>query len=278
MNMRAMVLFAVLVGVIVIMFVGCSEQKSILIDCAKHLPRSTTAMIGRTEYGNFYKLGTVAVRYEREIQNQKNDVLTAPVKEFFTKRGYAPEALGMLFSDYQVIYIGEDIDIAPMLKDLNHVKGVENASLYFLFRVSDLVLSRLYFEAESEDGVEETMPKALIEVGKTSDSSLYELGSVLVQYHKSIIPLSDISIPFDTSSPRAVHDFFVSKGYEPKSENLHVRLEIVRVGECVDTALMLEELRALPGVTNVHLNIFSLFATPVVEMLLASSDVSEVIE
>ena len=251
--------------------VGCGEQEPILIDCQGHPVESATAMIGRTEYGNFYRLGTVLINYEEGVVNQPDwGVLTAPVKRFFIQRGYKPEVRGILF-DKHVIYIGEDIDTTPMLKDLKRVKGVEKADIFMVFTLSHLVLSHLYFGAEVDDTEPETMPRALVEVGKTGDGSLYELGSVLVAYQNSIFDLPDPSIPFDTVSPSLVRYFFLSKGYEPQVKVLHVRLQIVRLDECVDTAPMLEELRALPGVADVHLNTFHLIPTSLILGLVDSS-------
>ena len=251
--------------------VGCGEQEPILIDCQGHPVESATAMIGRTEYGNFYRLGTVVIDYEEGVVNQTDWVLTAPVKRFFIQRGYKPEVRGILF-DKHLIYIGEDIDTTPMLKDLNRVKGVEKADIVIVFTLSHLVLSRLYLaEPEVDDTEPETMPRALVEVGKTSDGSLYELGSVLVAYQNSIFDLPDPSIPFDTVSPSLVRYFFLSKGYEPQVEVLHVRLQIVRLDECVDTAPMLEELRALPGVADVHLNMIGILPTSLIQELAKSS-------
>ena len=273
--MRLQVIIApiAMLGVFTILMIGCNNTPE-LITCPGNSEDLVVTRVGRTEYGSFYKLGTVLIRYEN--RSDANNALTDPVNNFFVKQGYTPKVSGVLFSDWQVVYLDENTDTTPMLKGLNRVVGVEDAELYLVFRASDLILSRLYLEAEIEDDKGETVPKALIEVGKTSDGSLYELGSVLVQYHKDIVPLSDPSMPSGTSSPKKdVHDFFVSKGYKPENKFLHTKLEVVYVGECVDTALMLEDLRSLPTVADAQLNTFSLFITPAAESLLTSSDVSE---
>ena len=271
------ILFVALFGGVA--YVGCGEQEPILIDCQGQPVESTTAMIGRTEYGLFYRLGTVVINYEEGVVDQLGWVLTDPVKRFFIQRGYKPEVRGILF-DKHLIYIGDDIDTTPMLKDLNRVKGVEKADIVIVFTLSDLVLSRLYHALEVDDTEPETMPRALVKVGKTSDGSLYELGSVLVAYQNSIFDLPDPSTPFDTVSPSLVRDFFLSKGYEPQVESLHVRLQIVRLDECVDTAPMLEALRALPGVADVHLNMIGILPTSLIQELAERSRLpkSQIIE
>lgn len=272
-----MIVVSLAVFSVLIVVIGCDNSPE-LITCSDDLKGLVTARVGRTEYGSFYKLGTVAVRYEKD-KSHTNSVLSVPVNNFFTKRGYAPKVLDVLFSDYQVIHFGEDVDTAPMLRDLNRVAGVKDADLYPLFRMSDLILFRLYTGVEIEDGEEDIMPKALIEVGKADDGSLYELGSVLIQYHNSIIPPFDPSVSPNFSSPKEdVHDFLIDKGYESKGDILHVRLEIIYIGECVDAMPILEDLRSLSVVADAHLNTFSLFATPVTEMLLVNLDISEAIE
>ena len=81
--MQFQIVFSVLFLLCGLIFLGCGEPEPIVIGCEGHPVGLTTTMIGRTEYGSLYRLGTVLVSYEEGIQTQTNAGLTAPVKDFY---------------------------------------------------------------------------------------------------------------------------------------------------------------------------------------------------
>lgn len=310
-KLKTVILFVVSFWVI-FTFSGCGEPELTLIDCPEHPAGPTTAMIGTVMIGktervaHYYKLGTVVVHYKHGVfeEGKADGVIMGPLKDFFIRRGYTPKVMDVWPPVY-FIDIGEGVDPGPMLKDLKRVEGVETVYLYSLSTTYDHIRSGLYVdEARGETGGtiatpmievsefivlkvvksirqsfgdigdgDETLRTTQTEVGKTSDGILYEFGSVLVLYHRLIFLRSDPNLR--STAPKTVYDFLVSKGYEPKIEYMHARLEILRVGECVDTAPMLEALKALPGVAEVHLNIFSRSGIDVAARLLTEQETSE---
>lgn len=136
--------FAAWVGIAMSLFAGCDKQELILADCDMYPPGVTTTLIGRTKLDQFYELGKVLVRYEDHIREARifsaseNVVPIPSVNDFFVKKGYAPKVLWYTpdVSD-EIIYVGEGVDVLPMLKDLHRVSGVKGATALSIYRVSD---------------------------------------------------------------------------------------------------------------------------------------------
>ena len=84
---------------------------------------------------------------------------------------------------------------------------------------------------------------------------------VLIQYDKTNSTGS--------ASLKAVHNFFTHKGYTPKIIDSFSDFVVIDVGECVDTAPMLEDIEAIPGVISARLN--QLYLT--LEVLRGGSDI-----
>jgi hypothetical protein len=79
------------------------------------------------------------------------------------------------------------------------------------------------------------------------DGSLYEFGVVLIQYDKM-----STTVP---TPVKAVNNFFVRKGYTPKIIDSFSDFVVIDVGHCVDTAPMLGDIMAIPGVVSARLNL-----------------------
>ena len=106
-----------------------------------------------------------------------------------------------------------------------------------------------------------SVDRAIVEVGRREDGALYEFGVVLIQYDKTITT--------DPTPVTAVNNFFLRKGYTPKTIDSFSDFVVIDVGDCVDTAPMLGDIEAIPGVISAQLN--RLYST--LEVLQGGSDI-----
>ena len=231
---REHLLFPVLVGIAISVFTGCDKRESILADCEEYPAGVTTTLIGRTKRDVLYEIGSVLVFYEghiRESRTSSENVVPIPsVNDFFIKRGYTPKVLGMLENN-EYIYVGEGVDVVPMLEDLSRVSGVIAGDVLGLFKVSDLIYdSQIVDSVDPEDGHNRvtSVPPALIEVGKTSDGLLYDLGSIVVRYHSRIAVAPGSAVSADRASSEAVSNFFLDRGYGRKKDWSMYTLKLYR--------------------------------------------------
>lgn len=257
MKIRIVVLFAMVFGMVIV-FIGCDDPPAELITCPKGPNGPVTAKVGRTEYGALYELGTVVLEYSEATKKRTNltdDVPLAAVNDFLIDKEYTPEVIGSYFGA-EVIYIGDNVDPYPMLKKLERISGVRKAHPNMF--ISTSVLFDISIFEEVTDGPSEkpkpTTTRAIVEVGKLEDGSLYELGVVLVQYDETPFNGIDRERKYAALWER-MNDFFVNKGYTPKDMGPIYGVAVIHVGECVDTAHMLEELKTIPGVIDARLEI-----------------------
>lgn len=254
-------LFAILVGVAMSLFAGCDKQESILADCETYPPGVTTTLIGRTKRGRFYELGKVLVRYEDHIREARissaseNVVPIPSVNNFFIKKGYTPKVLGYNPNVNEVIYVGDGVDVVPMLEDLERVSGVMGADVLLLYRVSDEIYESQTVDDPWDGGIP-SVPRALIEVGKTSDGLLYYLGSIVVRYGNGAVTLHGNA---DSASSKAVRNFFLDRGYSPEKRLVHVDVEVIQIDPCADIMTLLEDLKTIPGVADAQLDVLHTF-------------------
>lgn len=249
MKIKIIVLFALIFGIIIVL-IGCGPE---LIDCPDNPDGAVTAKIGRTENGSLYEFGAVLVYYDQAIKQQMDmtdDIPFSLVKDFLVKEGYTPRVKGFIL-DAEFISLGSDVDPYPMLKDLENIPGVAEAYPHVFYKTSLLLyISALDFEPlpEASDEDSPSVSRAIIEVGRLKDGSLYELGVVLVQY--------DEMHTANTNPAEAVNTFFHKKGYTLKTMDSvsGYGYKVMHVGDCVDTAPMLEELKAISGVADARLN------------------------
>ena len=260
MKIRIIVLFAIILGTLNVL-VGCGPE---LIDCPDNPDGAATAQIGREEDGTLYAFGWVLVYYDETPKQQVDRPPFSAVNDFLVKKGYTPSVKGFIFNA-EVIALGSDVDPYPMLKDLNNLPGVSEVYPLVLFKTSTL-LHRSTLEGISlqsdEDRDSPSVGRAIIEVGRLEDGSLYEFGVVLVKYEE--YDVMTMSLP-NIYPWEAVKTFFRKKGYAPKVIDTiggtyydplrpSFGYKVLHVGDCVDTALMLEELKAIPGVVDARLN------------------------
>lgn len=262
-------LFAALVGIAISMFTGCDKQESILADCEEYPAGVTTTLIGRTKRGNLYELGSVVVLYEdhiRESRTSSESTIPIPsVNNFFIKKGYTPKVLGMLYLN-ELIYVGEGVDVVPMLEDLSRVSGVFAADVHHLSKVSDIIYSSQLVDSEGGvGGRAKPVPPALIEVGKTSDGLLYDLGSIVVYYHNRLTVAPGGAVFADRASSEAVTNFFLDRGYSPEKRLVHVYVEVIQIDACADIMSLLEDLKTIPGVADAQLDVIHTYEDILVE-------------
>ena len=242
----------------VIVLIGCDTyEPPELIICSKGPAGPVTAKVGRTEYGSLYELGSVVIEYSEATQQRTNLTDTVPsaaVNDFFLDRGYTPRVMGSYLSA-EVIYIGEDVNTEPMLKKLERNSSVKAAYLHYLVRAY-VLLETNFLSMDWNRRPVEKATRAIIEVGKLEDGSLYELGVVLVLYDATDVVWKD-GVKAYIAPVERVNDFFLSKGYMPKDRSLSLSsgIAVIHIGECVDPAPMLKELKTIPGVINARLNI-----------------------
>lgn len=195
------------------------------------------------------------IRERRASSESENTTPEPSVHNFLVKKGYMPRVLGVL-PFHEIIYIGEDIDTAPMLADLRRVSGVIDAGLLPLYKVSNMILSS---GPDPEGGVKvngnRQVSVALIEVGKMSNGLLYELGSVIVRYHNRVQEVPGAAVPADRASSKAVSEFFTERGYNPEKRLIQPYVEVVHIDPCADIASLLDELKTVPGVADAQLDI-----------------------
>ena len=260
MKIRTMVLFGIIFGILNVL-VGCGPK---LIDCPDNLGGAATVKVGRAGNGMLYEFGVVAVRYDEATQQETDltdGVPSDAVNAFFVKSGYTPKVKGLII-DYEVISFDSDIDPYPMLKKLRNIPGVIETDLHVFHKTSELLYASSldYIEEEGDRDVPSGR-RAIVDVGRTEDGSLYEFGVVLIQY--------DWMHTTDPTPVKAVNAFFVGKGYTPKILNSFSDFVVIEIGECVDTAPMLKTIEAIPGVIRARLNLLH----TTLEVLRGESDV-----
>ncbi len=271
--MTRMTLLALIFGIV--MSLGCGDVH-LCLEEQDGQDGLVTTTVGMTNNGTLYELGVVLVSYGSDISRRSGTTVPpaeTAVDNFFIRRGYTPKVIGFpMYHNFEVIYIGEGVDTLPFLKKLESIPGVvwANKNKYnttFDLISADYEISEVF--VADDDWKEPPRPKkaGLVEVGTTEDGFLYELGTVIVRYNKEV----ELSLYDASDSPAvAVVDFFNSKGYVPTvketlyplSDNFYF-FQIIEVSECVNTAPMLAELRAIaiPGVSDVYLNVLQSTAT-----------------
>ncbi len=260
MKMKVVVLFTMMFATVTVL-AGCGPK---LIDCSDNLGGAATVKVGRTENGLLYEFGVVAVRYDEATQQETDltdGVPSDAVNAFFVNKGYTPKVEGLII-DYEVISFDSDVDPYPMLKKIINIPGVVEIDLHVFHKTSDLLYASSldYIEAEADRDVPSGR-RAIVDVGRMEDGSLYEFGVVLIQY--------DWMHTTNPTPVKAVNAFFVSKGYTPKTLNSFSNFVVIEIGECVDTAPMLKDIAAIPGVISARLNLLH----TTLEVLRGESDV-----
>ncbi len=256
------------------MSLGCGSDVHLCLEEHDEQDGLVTTTVGMTNNGTLYELGVVLVSYGSDTSRRSGTIVPpaeTAVDNFFIHRGYTPKVIDFpMYHSFEVIHIGEGVDTLPFLKKLESIPGVKWANKNRYNTTFDL-LSVNYEILEvlvDDDPKEPPPPKkaGLVEVGTTEDGLLYELGTVLVRYNK------EVEVPPDNESDfpvvAAVGDFFIRKGYAPTVKDTlypwhaypwtnpyYYYYELIEVGECVDTAPMLEELRVIPGISDVYLNV-----------------------
>lgn len=260
MKIKVVVLFTMILGT-AIGLVGCGPK---LIDCPDNLYGPATIKVGRTKDGLLYEFGVVSLRYDELTQqgtDLTDDVPLTAVNEFFVKEGYTPKVKGF-FIDYEVVAFSSDVDSYPMIKKIRNIPGVVEVDLHVFHKTSELLyVSSLDYIEEEGEGDRPSVGRAIVEVGRMEDGSLYEFGVVLVQY-------DEISTTVPVLAKR-VNNFFIGKGYTPKTVNSFSNFVVIDVGDCVDTAQMLGDIEAIPGVISARLNLLH----TTLEVLRGESDV-----
>lgn len=260
MKIRIIVLFTMMFATVIVL-VGCGPK---LIDCPDNSGGAATVKVGRAENGMLYEFGVVAVRYDEATQQETDltdGVPSDAVNAFFVKSGYTPKVIGLII-DYEVISFDSDIDPYPMLKKLGKIPGVMETDLHVFHKTSELLYaSSLDYIEEEADRDMPSGRRAIVDVGRMEDGSLYEFGVVLIQY--------DWMHTTDPTPVKAVNAFFVGKGYTPKILNSFSDFVVIEIGECVDTAPMLKDIEAIPGVIRARLNLLH----TTLEVLRGESDV-----
>ena len=246
MKIRIIVLFGMIAGTLNVL-VGCGPK---LIDCPDNSGGAATVKVGRTENGLLYEFGVVAVRYDEATQQETDltdGVPSDAVNAFFLENGYTPKVIGLII-DYEVISFDSDVDPYPMLKKIIDIPGVMEIDLHVFHKTSELLYaSSLDYIEEEADRDMPSGRRAIVDVGRMKDGSLYEFGVVLIQY--------DWMHTTDPTPVKAVNAFFVSKGYTPKILNSFSDFVVIEIGECIDTAPMLKDIEAIPGVISARLNL-----------------------
>ncbi|MDE0317791.1 MAG: hypothetical protein OXM61_23170 [Candidatus Poribacteria bacterium] len=280
--MTRMTLLALIFGIV--MSLGCGDVH-LCLEEQNGQDGLVTTTVGMTNNDTLYELGVVLVSYGSNISRRSGTIVPpaeTAVDNFFIRRGYTPKVIGFpMYHNFEVIYIGEEVDTLPFLKKLESIPGVNWANTNKYNTTFDLISADYEIISEllvaDDDWKEPPRPKkaGLVEVGTTEDGLLYELGTVIVRYNKEV----ELSLYNVSNSPTvaAVVDFFIGKRYEPTvKETLYpidynlsghndtfYFFQLIEVGECVDTAPMLAELRAIaiPGVSDVYLNVLQSTAT-----------------
>ena len=260
MKIKVIVLFTMIFGTAIIL-VGCAPK---LIDYPDNSGGPATAKVGRTEDGLLYEFGVVSLRYDELTQQETDltdDIPLAAVNAFFVKRGYTPSVKGF-FIDYEVVSFSSDVDPYPMMKEIADIPGVVEVDLHVFHKTSELLYaSSLDYIEEEWDNDIPSVGRAIVEVGRMKDGSLYEFGVVLIQY-------DEISTTVPALVKR-VNNFFVGKEYTPKTVDSFSNFVVIDVGDCVDTAPMLGDIEEIPGVISARLNLLH----TTLEVLRGESDV-----
>ncbi|MCY3550926.1 MAG: hypothetical protein OXH39_10755 [Candidatus Poribacteria bacterium] len=247
MRLQIVLVFVAIFGIL-IPLIGCSDSPE-MITCPDNL---VTAKIGRTKANLLYELGSVLILYETDTR-WKVGLMDRPpaaaVRDFFAKKGYTSTVRGYILG-YEVVYLDSDVDTLPMIDDLMDLPGVEQVYLHFMSKTSELLSALSGVDDEIIVWDDDELPElpfvnnAIIEVGVLEDGSLYEFGTMIVRHDEQY------------TAATAVNAFFQERGYTPKFTELNskYRAILIHVGDCVDTAPMVESLRAIPGVEDVLLN------------------------
>lgn len=251
---RATLFFALLFGMIIIV-VGCDETHDetvhFCLGAADEQEGLVTVTVGITEYGLMYELGVVLVDYwSTKISTTKPSKAQIAVNDFLIKRGYTPRVKGLTSRYRELIDIGEGIDPLPLLEKIESIEGVDGAAQNWLVSTSESMEVHMP-TYEPEEEVVPLHKKGLIEIGRTEDGDLYKLGRAIVEYDEAVLRRRTLV----TAPVPAVYDFFINKGYTPRLVIGNSRSAVIEIGECIDIAPMLDELKSIPGVADAELDI-----------------------
>lgn len=259
MRLQIVLVFVAIFGILILL-IGCGDSPE-MITCPDNL---VTAKIGRSEGNMLYEFGSVLISYETDTRwkvGLTDRPPAAAVRDFFAKKGYTSTVRGYLGA-YEVVYLDSDVDTLPMLDDLMDLPGVDHVLFHFMSKTSELLSALSGVDDEIFVWDDDELPsvnRAIIEVGVLEDGSLYEFGTVIVRHDEQY------------TAATAVNAFFQERGYTPRFTELDFKYRaiLIHVGDCVDTAPMVESLRAIPGVEDVLLNRLH---TPL-ERFLSESDI-----
>lgn len=222
--------------------IGCGDSPE-MITCPDVDDRFT-ARVGRLPGGSLYMLGSMLIDYETDTRWKAGLTNRPPapaVRDFFAKKGYTATVRGYIEST-EVVFLDSEVDLYPMREDVEDLPGVTHALLHFLHRTTELLEPKA--DVIVVNGRSSPEKHAIIEVGRLGDGYLYEFGTILIRYDK-----------YHTGA-QEVNDFFSQRYYTPTITDYLPRTGyyILYIGNCVDTAPMLEPLRAIPGPEDVLLN------------------------
>lgn len=253
MRLRMRVVLVVMFGALVPL-IGCDSNFPKMITrpdtddlVTARIGRITIKIDGRTTANILYEFGSVLIHYETETRwkaGLTNRPPAAAVRDFFAEKGYTATVSGYIGS-HEIVSIDSDVDLYLMLDDLRDLPGVADARLHFIHKTSELLsdLDGVVDEVIVVDDEESiSISSAIIEVGMLEDGSLYEFGTVLVRHDDQY------------TAAAAVDAFFQERGYVPTVTDFVFGYTVIHVGDRVDTAPMLESLRAIPGVEDALLN------------------------
>ena len=92
--------------------------------------------VGRMKDGTLYELGVVLIQYDE--MRATRTTTTKAVNNFLVRKGYAPKTINS-FSDFVVIDVGERVDTAPILRDIETLPGVISARLNLLHTTLEVI-------------------------------------------------------------------------------------------------------------------------------------------
>ena len=146
------------------------------------------------------------------------------------------------------MFLDSEVDLYPMLEDVEDLPGVARVLLHFIRSTIEMLDSRVDEPVLWDDEGPPPNPRAILEVGRLEDGSLYEFGTILLRYDET-----------HTAAP-AVEAFFRERGYNTPAVKDFLPIfpkggyVVIDLGNCVDPAPMLEGLRAIPDLEDALLN------------------------
>ena len=226
-----------------VLLIGCDKSPDI-IGCPD-VDDLVTVRVGRTPGGSLYSLESILIRYETDTRLKAGLTNRPPadaVRDFFAKKGYTATVVGYTPS-YEVVFIDGELDMYSIWDDLNGLPGVADPSLHFLHRMSEMLDTKAEYTVLNGDS--SPGKHAIIEVGMLEDGTLYEFGTILIQYADK-----------HHTGAQEVNDFFTQRYYTPTitaylASTGHY---VMYIGNCFDPAPVIEPLSAISGVKHVGLN------------------------